>query len=485
MQGFAAVTTAVVVNSPRESWLRSGAVATMVWNLSERMPWLPGVSLPVRVGVLAAEVAIVALLFAAVAQRFLLRFLLSDKSFLYNSRSPTLYNKLWFLLVRCLTRRRPLTYTFQSSLPSLPVPELKETVAKYVESARQIQTPEQFAETQKLAASFIASEGPRLQWFLKLKSWISPNYVTDWWEKYVYLRGRSSIAINSNYYVLDSGREHATTVREARAAVLIYTMMKYKEQLASERIEPVMVSDSVPLCMWQFERMFGTSRIPGRECDEIKHWDASYTKHVVVNVGGSMYKLNVYRRDGSLRTPDELEDILTAMTADAATRRPSEAEASIPALTAENRTRWAEVRESYFCDGLVNRRSLHTVESALLYIALSEASFDEADWTARGKYLLCGNRERPDIWFDKSVNVVVFKDGKSGLNCEHAWADAPVAAHLFEISMIVGEWEMSPYDPENGERCCIVLSPSCWTCASAGTSICCCCYCLPALASQW
>lgn len=49
------------------------------------------------------------------------------------------------------------------------------------------------------------------------------------------------------------------------------------------------------------------------------------------------------------------------------------------------------------------------------------------------------------------MNVVVFKDGKSGLNCEHAWADAPVAAHLFEISMIVGEWEMNPYDADNGE----------------------------------
>ncbi len=39
-----------------------------------------------------------------------------------------------------------------------------------------------------------------MQRYLELKSWWSSNYVTDWWEAYVYLHGRSSIMINSNYY---------------------------------------------------------------------------------------------------------------------------------------------------------------------------------------------------------------------------------------------------------------------------------------------
>jgi hypothetical protein len=32
-----------------------------------------------------------------------------------------------------------------------------------------------------LAASFLAGEGPKLQRYLWLKSWIAPNYVTDWY----------------------------------------------------------------------------------------------------------------------------------------------------------------------------------------------------------------------------------------------------------------------------------------------------------------
>lgn len=36
-------------------------------------------------------------------------------------------------------------------------------------------------------------------------------------------------------------------------------------------------------------------------------------------------------------------------------------------------------------------------------------------------------------WFDKSFSVVIYKNGKNGLNAEHSWADAPTVAHLWEV----------------------------------------------------
>lgn len=35
-------------------------------------------------------------------------------------------------------------------------------------------------------------------------------------------------------------------------------------------------------------------------------------------------------------------------------------------------------------------------------------------------------------WFDKSFQVVVFKNGRFGMNAEHSWADAPIMSHLTE-----------------------------------------------------
>ena len=55
--------------------------------------------------------------------------------------------------------------------------------------------------------------------------------------------------------------------------------------------------------------------------------------------------------------------------------------------------------------------------------------------------------------------MVVFGDGKLGLNCEHSWADAPVAAHMLETAMVLGESRLSaylddghvrPFEPEPG-----------------------------------
>ena len=61
----------------------------------------------------------------------------------------------------------------------------------------------EYDELVELSAEFETSIASRLQRYLWLK-WIwSDNYVSDWWEEYVYLSSRSPLMINSNYYGLD------------------------------------------------------------------------------------------------------------------------------------------------------------------------------------------------------------------------------------------------------------------------------------------
>ena len=47
--------------------------------------------------------------------------------------------------------------------------------------------------------------------YLWLKWLWSDNYVSDWWEEYVYLRSRSPLMINSNFYIMDALFTHPTT----------------------------------------------------------------------------------------------------------------------------------------------------------------------------------------------------------------------------------------------------------------------------------
>ena len=261
-------------------------------------------------------------------------------------------------------------------------------------------------------------------------------------------------AVNSNYYALDSSRIFPTTVQAARAAALLHGMGRYLSSLEAEAIPPVMIGDGgvVPLCMWQVERMFATCRVPGRETDTLVHYDAGADiRHVAVICGGSYYKLRLFgKSDGLLIAPDELEAALEGIMLDAAARTAagavSEAEAVLPAITAENRTRWAEFRESVFGEG-PNARSLAAIESALFVLTLSPVSFPQTDdreqWSARGKRLLVS--PGGDTWYDKSVSLHVFADGKAGLNAEHSWADAPIIAHMLETCIVQHESGLAPY----------------------------------------
>ena len=54
---------------------------------------------------------------------------------------------------------------------------------------------------------------------------------------------------------------------------------------------------------------------------------------------------------------------------------------------------------------------------------------------AYGRSLLHGKGY--DRWFDKSFNLIIYRNGKMGMNTEHSWADAPITGHLWES--IIGD----------------------------------------------
>lgn len=81
--------------------------------------------------------------------------------------------------------------------------------------------------------------GRKLQGWLRLKSWFSSNYVSDWWEQYIYLRGRSPIMINSNYYGIDTLFVHQTRIPAARAANIIASVLEFRRLVERQELKPV------------------------------------------------------------------------------------------------------------------------------------------------------------------------------------------------------------------------------------------------------
>uniref|UniRef100_A0A673XK26 carnitine O-palmitoyltransferase n=1 Tax=Salmo trutta TaxID=8032 RepID=A0A673XK26_SALTR len=361
-----------------------------------------------------------------------LKWLLSWHGWMYARHGTVPWRtRIWLVLVKIFSgRRNPQLYSFQTSLPQLPLPSVKDTINRYLESASPLMDDEQYLRMEGLAKDFEKGLGPKLQWYLKLKSWWATNYVSDWWEEYIYLRGRGPIMVNSNYYAMDFLYVFPTSLQAARAGNAIHAIMLYRRMLDRAQIKPLMLQNTIPMCSAQYERMFNTSRIPGVDTDTIQHMQDS--RHIVVYHRGRYFKVPMFY-DGQVLSPRAVEQQMERILADPSEPQPGEER--LAALTAGDRVPWAEAREAYLRQGR-NQQALDTVEKAAFFVTLddTEQRYKAEDpvrsLDSYAKSLLHGKCY--DRWFDKSFNLIVFRNGTMGLNAEHSWADAPIIGHLWE-----------------------------------------------------
>ncbi|XP_033310425.1 carnitine O-palmitoyltransferase 1, liver isoform isoform X1 [Bombus bifarius] len=366
--------------------------------------------------------------------RYILKLLLMYKGWMYESRekrsNASRVTKLWSTLVKLFFGwHKPMLYSFQGSLPRLPLPLVENTMKRYLRSVRPLLDDKNYSRMETLANEFQRGIGVKLQRYLILKSWWATNYVSDWWEEYVYLRGRSPIMVNSNFYGIDAILMYPTHVQVARAASVIYSCLQYRRLIERQELEPILIQGLVPLCSWQYERLFNTTRVPGLETDKIVHYQDS--KHIVVYHKGKYFKVLIYHKSRILQACEieiQMQQILDDKS------EPSEGEEKLAALTAGERTAWAIAREEFFSKG-VNKASLDLIEKAAFIVALDDVPYvydpeDPDKLDQYGRILLHGKGY--DRWFDKSFTLCIGSNGRTGFNAEHSWADAAVMSHMWE-----------------------------------------------------
>lgn len=364
-----------------------------------------------------------------IARKYSLQALYSYHGWMYEARnSMSLKTKIWTILLKTMVGSSPRLFSYQNSLPTLPIPSLEDTITRYLRTVRPLLDDEAYANIEKKAHIFKTTVGKRFQKYLILKSFISANYVTDWWEEYVYLRGRSPIMVNSNYYVLDAVAQTGSKIQAARAANCIMATFQYRKALVGESLKPMVAQDLIPLCSHQHERQFNTTRVPGEVGDKLVHYRDS--KHVAVYSKGKWFKLYTYFHSKPLNARELQYQLEKILEDDSDT---TDCERYLGALTAGDRQPWAHTRNKHFSKG-VNKSSLYAIEKAAFVVILDEEEYQhsnedgELDNFARS----CLHGKGYNRWFDKSFNMIFTKNGRVGLNAEHSWADAPTIGHMWE-----------------------------------------------------
>ncbi|XP_072020391.1 carnitine O-acetyltransferase-like [Amphiura filiformis] len=161
----------------------------------------------------------------------------------------------------------------------------------------------------------------------------------------------------------------------------------------------------------QAKNTLSSCRVPGLETDTLSTFSES--RHVVVLHKGSAYKVDVIQANGQPLSAEEIYQQLRAVTM----ARREDASPSIAPFTALDRPTWASMRESLIQRGA--SESINVMESAILALSLEERTAPDTRSEVIEATRLGNNVPQQARYYDKTINLVVFKDGKAGILMEH------------------------------------------------------------------
>ncbi|XP_033105516.1 carnitine O-palmitoyltransferase 2, mitochondrial-like [Anneissia japonica] len=350
---------------------------------------------------------------------------LSDPDFLHESILPTMH--------------------FQRSLPRLKIPKLEKTCARYLESQRVILNDAEFNKTKAIVEKFQAKEGPDLHQALVAldKQNKHTSYISGPWFD-MYLESRLPLLLNFNPYICynsDSRPEYMDQV--TRSTNFVVSAMRFMKTLHASKLDPdlyhlnpkktdnekfrrrakwipgslaayyAIMNQAFALDMSQYGNLFKSTRIPCQGRDELVRLDTA--RHLLVIHNGKFYTFDVLDSQGAIVPPEEIKAHLQYILADSSPRP----EFSVSYMTTENRDTWASLRQHLLNGSDRNRETMKLIDGAVFCLCLDDTEPTEAVGLTRS--MLYG--DGANRWFDKSFQMIVAKNGVTGLNFEHAWGD--------------------------------------------------------------
>jgi carnitine O-acetyltransferase len=317
----------------------------------------------------------------------------------------------------------PTTFSGEGILPRVPLPDLADTMQKFEQWCAPLLTQDELEETRVAMAEFGGANGPGQRLHEEIAAYDQQAGVHSWLDEFWparYLGRRVPVSINANF-IFSFIEKPLTQVQ--RAAQLLGGGARYKQLLDQELVPPA-TQRGTPMCMEQHKFLFSTTRIPGEVRDTVR---APYSanapgpspaRHVLVACKHQLFSVDVIAADGRAHSVNELETALQAIIDTVPATALAQRE-SVGYLTTLPRSDWAPVRKTLLSVDEQNPVCMEAIEQALFCLCLDDAEpenlCDTADQLLHGDG---GNR-----WFDKSVSLIVFANGASGINCEHCGVD--------------------------------------------------------------
>ncbi|KAF8576139.1 acyltransferase ChoActase/COT/CPT [Ramaria rubella] len=323
------------------------------------------------------------------------------------------------------------SFSGQTSLEKLPVPELGSTLQKLKRSLQALAWDEsEYRASEERVEELKQGLGPELQRRLEQRR-DEPgrdHWLEEWWDGGAYFGYRDSVMINvSYYYGFDMHPAHLPQTAAHRAAALSRASLLFRRQLKRGILKPDATKEG-PLCMDTWRWMFDCCRVPASGLD----WAVTYAKegdlgdsgHIVVFRKGKVWKVDAAPH-GQLSSTQDLQSQFQHIYDNTKEDYPG-----VGTLTSSNRDTWAK-NYALLVQDPHNASILREIHSAAFAVSLDTerpsnvVDFSRALWHGGVKGDMLGNR-----WFDKPANFVVFDNVQAGVVGEHSVMDGTPMARM-------------------------------------------------------
>lgn len=331
-----------------------------------------------------------------------------------------------------LAPRRLSSASNPVKLPKFPLPKLDDTLDKYLRSVQPLLPLEKFQKSKKIVEEFSNGPGIQLQKLLKEKADTSDNWLASWWTEVAYLSYRQPVVLFSSPGLYFPTRFFDNEFQWCRyAARSIWATLRYKQMIDHNEI-PLETAGKYPLDMSQYKKIFGTCRIPAHNVDKLSYHPRS--RHITVAHRNSFYKVNVYEKSsGKFLSENQLTEQLLSII-----KNINNEPVPIGILTSEHRDTLAPAFEA-LCKEPVNRQSVQEIIESLFVVCLDQPVKiinPDDDYNVASHQLIHGGGSKLNSgnrWFDKTLQIVVNRNGINGFTYEHSPAEGQPIAVLADF----------------------------------------------------
>ncbi len=317
-----------------------------------------------------------------------------------------------------------MMYQFQNSLPKLPLPTLEQTCKLYIQIVAPLLNQEELTQTQAVVEEFQQESGKKLQQQLEIiNSATKTSYVHDYREE-SFSEYRGALMIDKNFGGILTPISQPELPQAKVAATWIVDTLKFYLKIKRRELEPDRDSPrsgNQPMCMVQYDNLFGWNRIPGIKRDGMRH--SPERENVIVIYRNTFYSLQPLKEE--IASVAQIEQQINWILENTSSDEPA-----LGALTAMKRASWAVVRQGTAALP-ENARCLDLLDSALFVVCLDETA--PANIEAAAKNVLHGDGK--NRWFDKPLQLIFTPNGWSGINVEHVGIDGfVIMRYLYEVN---------------------------------------------------